>query len=264
MHKAFRPTNTISKTRCCIVIFSSLSWHVRINLKCRETRETLLECVLDMLCSRWGQVPLSSCDSHDGLYISRFTSWDKGGGETGCLLSKVNQLPQTMSLFSLWVNKAQNHFQASICPIQPTDPFVPDRNTQSYIITPVSLGGFWLSHTRLPVYFWSFQVFSAPVLAPCEQSPRHPLVLTVCVYPCGETHSFIKGAMERTVCHVGLSTTVPHCFRGWMSHGRQIRDGGIWEGIVHRIRKALSDQQRYYNVFPWAGQTKNSLRHNST
>lgn len=210
--------------------------------------------VLGALCCRWGQVPPSSLDSHVRSYISRLTSSDTRRKKINKWSSRgwkwkwekqVAFSPRSTSCHSQWASSVYESTKHRIiskheCVIYNTalqPHHAPNKNTQSHVITAVSLmGGSWLSHTRCPqkpVYFF----WSLPDIVLFFSSlhvwavPEHPLVLSACVYPCGQTCNFIKGAMERTVCHEGPGSTVPHCLRGWMSHGRQIRFGGIWDGL---------------------------------
>lgn len=200
------------------------------------------------LCCRWVQAPLTSHDSHVRSYISRFTCSDATGGRkkkspAGENETERSRLPSLQGQPAATVNEplqsmSQQSTESLSIPnmsyiMQPSNPRLKHtvaRNNKASI-----MGGSWLSHPRCPqklVYFWLFFFFFFfyYCFRLCSSSKGTLLALSVCVYPCRQTSSFIKGAMERTVCHGGPSSTVPNCFRGWMSHGRQIRVGGIWEG----------------------------------
>lgn len=152
-----------------------------------------------------------SCDCHVQSNISHWISSGTRGRErvklnvrgTGCLLSKVNQLPQSMSLSSQWVTNASNHFWAWICHIEYSLPTLTCAWKNILYNNPISLmGGCWLSDTWCSqnlVYFRSLPIFFFLSFCVCWslQSPKHLSALSVCVYPYRQSHSFIRAAIER-------------------------------------------------------------------
>lgn len=179
-------------------------------------------------------------DSHVTSHISRFTSSDEGGkkkapeGETESERNRFSSQGQPAATVNEPLQPMSQQSTESLpsihlsCIIQPTitcptktqsynNPYESNRKllTESYKMS---------SKTFLLLIFYS--VFFLPLHH--VSGPRDTLWCCLFVFtPCRQTRSFIKGAMERTVCHEGPSSTVPHCFRGWMSHRRRIRVGGI-------------------------------------
>lgn len=150
--------------------------------------------VLGALCCRWGQVPPSSLDSHVRSYIFRLTSSDTRRKKINKWSSRgwkwkwekqVAFSPRSTSCHSQWASSVYESTKHRIiskheCVIYNTalqPHHAPNKNTQSHVITAVSLmGGSWLSHTRCPqkpvYFFWSLPdiVLFFSCLCMCERS----------------------------------------------------------------------------------------------
>lgn len=179
----------------------------------------------------WGQVHLFFADSDVRIDVSRFTSTEKfkkkkekkkinsGGVKmmgTGCLLSKVNQLPQPISFSSLRVTEhTVTSSQARNLSCSSWATLIKHTHSHTFHLVIQDVYKNLLASNVLFLFVFN-TYFTASAGA-------------VWVYPCMQTQSLNKGRYEKDSKEA--CGQVSHCFKGWMTHKRQIRAGGLLEGL---------------------------------